>query len=166
MLTLELARLKKVANRSGAEWESAARRANVWLARSAALDGQRGLAAATPTSSADVAISWGAAMGVHYPVDTSLTFPTKAVRQGSSALSFAITAHRRGLEAGAKHAAAIRAVDLITDQLHRTRVRQRAIDRRWIPRLQEALADLEARVDEADREENMRMTIAGGGRAY
>jgi vacuolar-type H+-ATPase subunit D/Vma8 len=46
---------------------------------------------------------------------------------------------------------------LLTQELVDTRARQRAIENRLVPRLTEALRSLEARLDEFDREENLRL---------
>jgi len=157
ILAAELERLELLASRTREEWEHAARPASSWLQRSAALDGQRGLAAATPRAQARVQVEFGGAMGVRYPVHATVTLPDEPVRAGSSALVFTTEAHRRALEGAVRHAAASRAVGLLVDQLAQTRARQRAIDNRLIPRLEQALSDLEAQLDELDREENVRL---------
>jgi vacuolar-type H+-ATPase subunit D/Vma8 len=79
---------------------------------------------------------------------------------GSSALSFAADAHRRALAAAVQHAAISRAVAMLAAELTHTRTRQRAIDNRWIPQLENALRILEMQLDELDREENVRVRWA------
>lgn len=64
---------------------------------------------------------------------------------------------------------ATRAVAIVETELAATRARQRAIENRWVPRLEEELRMLEVRLDELDREENVRLRWAaarlkdGGG---
>lgn len=162
ILTGELDRLEMEAQRAETEWRRAAGAAAIWLRRSAALDGQRALDAAVPADAATVAVEHREAMGVRYPVHATVRPPDEPVRQGSSALAFAVAAHRRALAAAVRHAAILRARALLAAELDHTRARQRAIDSRWIPRLQDALRTLEAQLDELDREENVRVRWAAG----
>lgn len=168
ILAGDLDRLELVAEHAAAEWERCARRAQTWLQRSAALDGQRGLAAAAPSARAVVDVEQRSAMGVDYPVHATVTPGDEPVRPGSSALAYAAATHREALEAAARHGVAARAVALVKAELAATRTRQRAIDKRWVPHLEEELHELEVRLDELDREENARMRWAaaplqGGG---
>jgi V/A-type H+-transporting ATPase subunit D len=160
ILAGELDRLGLEAHRTGEQWERSAREARAWLQRAEALDGQRALAAAIPADRAAVAIQYGEAMGVRYPVHATVTPPGDPVRVGSSALSFAADAHRRALAAAVQHAAISRAVAMLAAELAHTRTRQRAIDHRWIPQLENALRILEMQLDELDREENVRVRWA------
>lgn len=160
ILTGELDRLELESRRTGDEWQRAAGEAATWLQRSAALDGQRGLAAAAPVASASVTVEYGEAMGVRYPVHATVQPPDEPVRSGSSALGFAVEAHRRALAAAVRHAAVLRAHALLAAELDHTRARQRAIENRWIPRLEDELRTLEAQLDEMDREENVRVRWA------
>lgn len=160
ILAGELDRFTLEARRTAEEWERSAHEASRWLRRSEALDGQRALSAATPATTASVTIQYGGAMGVRYPVHTTVTAPQDPVRAGSSALFYATEAHRRALAAGVQHAAISRAVTLLSAELAHTRARQRAIDNRWIPQLEDALRVLETQLDELDREENVRVRWA------
>jgi V/A-type H+-transporting ATPase subunit D len=49
---------------------------------------------------------------------------------------------------------------MLAAELTHTRTRQRAIDNRWIPQLENALRILEMQLDELDREENVRVRWA------
>lgn len=169
ILAGELDRLQLVAERTAAEWDRSARHAVTWLRRSSALDGQRALAAAAPATPAVVDIERRGAMGVDYPVHATVTHADEPVRPGSSALAYTAAAHREALEAAVNHAVATRAVDLLNAELAATRTRQRAIENRWVPHLEEAIRALETQLDELDREENARLRWAatplndGGG---
>ena len=160
ILAGELDRLELEAHRTREAWERSAREARAWLQRAEALDGQRALAAAGPVDLATVTIQYGEAMGVHYPVYTTVEPPGDPVRVGSSALSYAADTHRRALAAAVRHAAVSRAVSMLAAELAHTRTRQRAIDNRWIPQLENALRVLEMQLDELDREENLRVRWA------
>ncbi|NIR58560.1 MAG: hypothetical protein GWO02_03100, partial [Gammaproteobacteria bacterium] len=80
-----------------------------------------------------------------------------------------IAAHHEALEAAVLHGVAARAVAVLKAELAATRSRQRAIENRWVPRLEEGLRTLETQLDELDREENVRLRWAatrlkdGGG---
>ncbi|MFW6092213.1 MAG: V-type ATP synthase subunit D [Actinomycetota bacterium] len=168
ILTGQLDRMELESRRTGDEWRDAAAEAATWLQRSAALDGQRGLTAAAPVAAASVAVEYAEAMGVRYPVHATARPPDEPGRSGSSALGFAVAGHRRALAAAVRHAATLRAHALLTAELEHTRARQRAIENRWIPRLEDELHTLEAQLDEMDREENVRVRWAaerlGAGR--
>jgi vacuolar-type H+-ATPase subunit D/Vma8 len=53
-----------------------------------------------------------------------------------------------------------RSVVLISDELALTRQQQRALEMRWIPELRRQLTVLAQRLDEAEREENLRLRWA------
>ena len=153
----ELDRLTLYAEGVRAEWEDAARGAAVWLRRASALDGATALEAGAPSRPATVEVRWGAAMGVTYPVDALCALPESEPMGGSSALSFTTRAHREALAVAARYAAAQRAVDLLTAELVATRTRQRAVENRWIPRLEENLRVIRRRLEEQELEETLRV---------
>lgn len=164
ILSGELSRLRLLTVRTETEWHDAAGEAARWLARSQALDGAQRLADVADRQSAQVLVEWHSAMGVVYPsgaaVDRRPTRPTG----GSSALVMTDRAHRAALEAAVRHAAAQRALALVGAELEATRLRQQAIERRWVPRLEGQLARLTMQLDELEREENVRMRWAAGAR--
>jgi len=158
----ELERLRLRADRSRQEWEDRAREAAVWLQRAAALDGRERIGAASPASAAEVELTWGAAMGVAFPEEAQCQPPVAPPAGGSSALSYAVVAHRSALIAAVQHAAAQRAVLLVSAELAVTRTRQRAVEKRWIPRLEEDLMAIRRQLDEQEREEGLRLRWAAG----
>jgi len=160
----ELDHLELNAERVRAEWETSARDAARWSQRAAALDGHRGILEAAPVAPAELVITWGAAMGVEFPEDARCTIPPVTVRGGSSALGFAIAAHRAALVAAARCAAAERAVRLVQAELIATRMRQRAVEHRWIPRLEHELSTIRRRLDEQELEEALRLRWAADSR--
>lgn len=153
----ELDRLHLYAEAVRGEWESAAREAASWLRRAAALDGATALEAAVPVAPATVEVRWGVAMGVTHPVDAVCVLTEEVSGGGSSALAYATRAHREALVIGVRYAAVERAIALLTAELATTRTRQRAVENRWIPRLEDELARLHRRLEEQELEETLRV---------
>ncbi|MGN8247072.1 V-type ATP synthase subunit D [Cellulomonas soli] len=160
ILTDELERLQLHTARLELEWADHADRAATWQERVAALDGQEAIRCTAPTAAAQVTVVWGGAMGATYPVDATFTAPQAPATGGSSALAHSAAAHREAAAAAARLAAARRAVVLVTARLESTRTRQRAVENRWIPRLEEQLQVLRRRLDEQELEESLRVRWA------
>jgi len=156
----ELKRLAQQASQSGQEWERRAREAAVWLQRAAALDGREGIESSSPTSAAEVEVQWGGAMGADYPQDALCNPPVARQGGGSSALFYAAAAHRSALAAAVQHAAHARAVQLVSLELAVTRTRQRAVEKKWVPRLEGELAAIRRQLDEQELEEGLRLRWA------
>lgn len=165
ILADELERLQLRAELSRRQWEDLARDAARWLHRSAALDGSGHLEAAAPAEPARVELDWGGAMGVPYPEDAGCRLPAPQRTGGSSALSYAVEAHRRALAAAVRYAAVQRAELLVAAELAATRTRQRAVEKRWIPRLENDLLDIRRRLDEQELEESLRLRWAAAPHA-
>ena len=83
---------------------------------------------------------------------------------GSAALAYAAQAHGRALEAAARVGAVWTAHRRASEELRATTQRLRAIERRWIPEHERALAALELALDEADREDTARVRWVVGRR--
>jgi vacuolar-type H+-ATPase subunit D/Vma8 len=164
VLTGELARLRLTTRRTSEEWQSAAEEAARWLRRSLELDGLERIAGAAAPEPATVRVGWQAAMGVVYPYRVVLVLPRARPAAASTALALAAAAHRSALEAAGRHAAAERALRLVEAELDATRLRQQAIERRLLPRLDAQLHRLETQLDELEREENVRLRWAAGAR--
>ncbi|MDJ0322698.1 V-type ATP synthase subunit D [Cryobacterium sp. PH31-AA6] len=160
IMTDELDRLQLHADGIRHEWEDRARDAAVWLRRAAALDGRERIEAAAPVEPAVVEIHWGGAMGVTYPEDADCRLPDATEHGGSSALSYARIAHRSALAAAVQHAAVQRAVLLLSTELTATRTRQRAVENRWIPRLEERLSAIQRKLEDQELEEGLRVRWA------
>ncbi len=156
----ELERLQLHADDVTREWEQRAREAAQWLRRAEALDGRERIERASPPESAEVEIHWGGAMGVVYPENATCVPPAPPSAGGSSALSFAALAHRDALMAAVKHAAIQRAVLLVSTELASTRTRQRSVENRWIPRLEEELRALHRQLEDQELEESLRVRWA------
>lgn len=165
ILADEIERLELFAERSRQSWEARARVAATWLLRSAVLDGRDRIEAAAAEGSASVKVTWGGAMGVRYPEDTEVMLPPERHPGGSSALSYAAHAHRDALADAAGCAAASRAQLLLSTELRMTRMRQRALENTWIPRLEATLVTIQRKLDEQELEESLRVRWAEDNRA-
>lgn len=153
----ELDRLRLYAEGVREEWDVAAREAARWLRRAAALDGATAVETAAPGAPATFEVRWGVAMGVTYPAEAVCTVPEGPAPGGSSALAFAVRAHREALEVAVRLAAADRAIALLGAELAATRSRQRAVENRWIPRLEAELDEIRRRLEEQEMEETLRV---------
>jgi V/A-type H+-transporting ATPase subunit D len=109
-------------------------------------------------------------MGLRYPDDAEVRpAPAPATAGlGGAATAPAAAAVRAALAAGVTTAAAEQAVRLLEAEVAVTRRRLRALDTRWLPSLQAALADLELSLAQAEQEDGVRLRragpAAGGGR--
>ena len=99
-------------------------------------------------------------MGVTYPEDAQCEAPVAAPAGASSALTYAASAARAALAAAVRHAAAERAVFLLAAELNATRNRLRAVQKRWIPRLENELDTIRRQLQEQELQENLRLRWA------
>ncbi|MFI6674254.1 V-type ATP synthase subunit D [Kribbella sp. NPDC050470] len=159
-LAAEGERLELVAVRAAEAFDEQARAASGWLRRATALDGTRAINKSTPRATTEVGIGYEVTMGVRHPTRTDVRFGPQAEPAGSSALAYTAQAHRAALVAAVRLAAAQRSVSLVAAELALTRQQQRALELRWIPKLELRLAELSQRLDETEREENVRLRWA------
>ena len=155
-------KLSSSVEESSMQWEQAARDADVWLGRARLVGGERAFELACfygggPTR---VKVRWRRSLGVVYPAEAEVEAPPAAdvsALGGGAALVFAVEAHRRALQAAAEHGAVSLALDRVRRELRSTTRRLRAVERRWIPRHESALAALELALDEGERQESARV---------
>ena len=129
-----------------------------------------GAAAVEP---ARVEVTWATTMGLGYPAAAELvTRPDlvkppggRAVPPANAAVVPAVEAFEAALRAGVGSAAADEAVRRVEAEIAVTRRRMRALERRWMPWLREALAEREAALEQAEREDGVRLRRAVAGRA-
>ncbi|MFI7063586.1 V-type ATP synthase subunit D [Kribbella sp. NPDC050124] len=159
-LAAECERLELAAVRAAEAFEEQARVASGWLRRGTALDGLRAIYASMPKATTEAGIGYDVTMGVRHPTRTDVRFGPRAEPPGSSALAYTLQAHRDAVVAAVRLAAAQRSVSLVAAELALTRQQQRALELRWIPKLEQRLAELAQRLDETDREENVRLRWA------
>ena len=150
-----------------AEWNSASSEADTWLLRSVLLSGERSVWLAATPAPAEVRILWEHSMGVRYPAEATCTVPETppdAPPPGNAALVTARDCYRRAVQAAVRQAALETAVRVLEVQETATRCRLRAIEDRWIPRLQQALAELQFKLDEDEHNDAVRLRWAAGNR--
>ena len=142
-------------------WEDAVREAEAWHIRALLISGRRCLELAIfyVTEPAEVRLTWRRTAGVSLPSDAEVRIPTRpdvVAPGGSSALPYAAAAYGRAVEAGARHAAARLALARVDAELAAAIRRLRALERRWIPAHEDALAALALALDETEREDAVR----------
>jgi vacuolar-type H+-ATPase subunit D/Vma8 len=95
-----------------------------------------------------------------YPADVEVEVPPPpdvSALGGGTTLVLAAGAHRQALQAAADHGAAKLALDRVRHELRTTTRRLRAVEKRWIPEHEAALAALELALDEGERQESARV---------
>jgi V/A-type H+-transporting ATPase subunit D len=163
ILRIEQERFRMLAERTGAQWTAASRTAESWLARAAALGGQREIRLAMPAGPALATVRYSAVMGVRYPVEATCQPPDAVAGgrpAGTAALIEADRAYRDALRAAVAHAAADAARRTVEAELAETRRQLHAISDRWVPSLHRALHELSERLEEAERAETVRLRWA------
>ncbi len=167
-LMSEVRRLRTVRERAGEAWEQALHDTRQKMK---GVDSEGGstlvrLAATLGGEPAGVEVDWHTVMGVHYPIGARAILPEPTPLgplPGGAALSAARDAFRTALEAAVAVAAVDAAFGRIQSELTRTTRALRALDRRAIPAYRGALAEVELRLDEAEREDMIRVRWAAGG---
>jgi len=140
-------------------WERSAAEAERAFTRAAVLGGRRSLALAR-TDPAVVTVRWRTILGVTCPAEAELAgpgTPPPAELGGSAALLAAAEAHRRALEAALRLAVVASALGRIDVELRATALRRNAIQHRWIPAHEEAIAELGLALEELEREDGTRV---------
>lgn len=164
ILIPEQQRLQTRADRRRKEWVAAHADAQTWLLRASLLGGQDAIRGAAAPDLVDLTVLWTSSMGVAYPEDVTLAGPGPdqpvrpdlLVLPGNAAVAPAATAFRAALLAGARAAAAAEAVRRLETEIAVTRRRMRALDKRWLPWLRDALATLELSLEQAEQEDGVR----------
>ena len=163
VLQRELDQQRGAAARAAAEWKHSQADAERWLLRAALLGGERAIRLAAAATFAEVTISHSATMGVRYPADATCITPPPIGGDGP-ALAAAREAHRAALAAAVQHAAAAEAFRVLEAETIATRYRLRAVRDRWIPRLEQALAEVTFALEELERADAARLRLAAAAR--
>ena len=166
ILQAELLRRQAAAADAAARWEHCQAEARGWLVRLTFLSGERAVRLAASGQAADVAVSYETTMGIRYPARVACSCPPAGTWDGPVAAGCR-DAHRAALAAAAQHAAAAAAVAAVDSEARATRTRLRAIEDRWIPRLERALAEVTFTLEELERADaaRLRLAHAAGSRA-
>jgi len=159
VLRQEAERFTLLSERSEAEWTRAAQEAQLWSVRAALVGGQAALRAATDAHPAGLSLGWKTTMGVSHPAEVGWDHGpdashVEAMTYGPATVS-AVAAHRVALEAAVRHAADLAALRAVTRELAVTRRRLRAVTDRWVPRLEDALAQVRLGLEETERAEGV-----------
>jgi V/A-type H+-transporting ATPase subunit D len=157
----ELEALRAEQARAAADWDRCRADAELWLLRASLLGGQRAIRLAADGGPADVTVSYATAMGVRYPSGASCAIPEPGTWDGP-VLSSTRQAHRTALAAAVRYAAAAEAVRLIEAETLATRYRVRAIKDRWMPRLEQALAEVTLAIEEQEIADAARLRLRAG----
>lgn len=158
ILRAELGPLRAEQERAAADWDRCRADAERWLLRAALLGGQRAIRMAAASGLADVTIGYAAVMGVRFPAGAACVVPEPGTWD-SPAIAGARQAHRAALAAAVRHAAAAEAVRLVEAETLATRYRLRAIRDRWIPRLEQALAEVTFALEEQEIADAARLRL-------
>lgn len=161
-LLREQRRVRVEAEEARRAWLDAARQVSVWSARAAMLDGAGRIELLTrhAREEATLELSWSNLMGARLPSEERLTVPDPPPISGlggSSAVVLLAHACHVATRAAARHAVAERADQEISAELQRAARRLRALQDRWIPQHEQALAHLDLTLDENQREEATRV---------
>ncbi len=163
ILVPEQQRLRVLADDCQRDWLAACDDAKVWMLRATLLGGQDAIRYAAAPEPADVEVTWTTALGVRYPAAGLASLPAEVPGvSGNAAIVPAAVAYKKALVVGVRAAAAREALLRIEAEIAVTRRRVRALDRRWLPQLREALAVLEQSLVQAEQEDAVRLRRAAG----
>ena len=162
ILVPELERHRLLAEARADEWAAACRVAETWLLRATLLGGEDALSSATTGTPVEVDVRWTVTMGVAYPVEARVVTPATpaAAPVANAAVSPTAAAFDAALVAGVRSAAADEAVRRVETEVAATRRRMRALDKRWLPWLEQSLTELELSLEQAEQEEGVRLRLA------
>jgi V/A-type H+/Na+-transporting ATPase subunit D len=158
----EQTRVRAEAANAQRAWHDAAKSAALWTTRAAMLDGagRLELLARHVDEQASLQLSWSNLMGARLPTAEQVNVPTPPALSalgGSSATVIAARACCEATRAAARYAVAERADAELSAELGRAARRLRALQQRWIPQHEQALARLDLALDESQREQAARV---------
>jgi V/A-type H+/Na+-transporting ATPase subunit D len=159
ILQAEIGRLRDAEARTAVEWDRCCADAERWLLRASMLGGQRAVRLAADGQPATVTIPYTVTMGVRHPASPTCVIPAAVTWDGPT-LARTRQAHAAALEAAVRHAVAAEALRVIEAEALATRYRLRAIEDRWIPRLEQALAEVTLALEEQELADAARLRLA------
>ena len=161
ILQTELGRFRDAEAQTAADWDRCCADAEQWLVRASLLGGERAVRLAADGQLATVTIPYTVTMGVRHPASPACAIPAPLTWDGPT-LTRTRQAHAAALEAAVQHAAAAEALRVIEAEALATRYRLRAIEDRWIPRLEQALAEVSLALEEQELADAARLRLAVG----
>ena len=159
ILQAELARFRDAETRTAAEWDRCCADAERWLLRASMLGGERAVRLAADGQLATVTIPYAVTMGVRHPASPACVIPASLTWDGPT-VTQTRQAHAAALRAAVRHAAAAEALRVIEAETVATRYRLRAIEDRWIPRLEQALTEVTLALEEQELADAARLRLA------
>ncbi|HUK69743.1 MAG TPA: V-type ATP synthase subunit D [Streptosporangiaceae bacterium] len=156
LLLTEQDRLRAEEKQTRQEWDASCAKADLWLLRAELLSGRRAITLAASRLPAEVTIRYGLTAGTRYPSGITCTTPEPDTFDGP-ALAAARQAYKAAVASAASHAAAAEAVRIIDTDVGATRYRLRAIEERWIPRLERTLTQVELGLEELEHADGVRL---------
>jgi V/A-type H+/Na+-transporting ATPase subunit D len=162
VLLAEQARVRAQAEQARRAWLEAASDVETWTARAGLVDGEirLELLARHARARASLELSWRNLMGAQLPRAQRLDIPEPPPLSALGASSASVLLARACSEAtraAADYAIAERADAELSIELGRAARRLRALRDRWIPQHEQALAALDLALDEAQREQAIRV---------
>lgn len=139
--------------------------ARTWQLRAGVLGGQQAYARHPNVAPVAVGMSWTSVVGVTIPCDpmveeASGRTASPAAVAGNAAVAAAADAFDKALQAAADVAVAQEADRRLEAEIGLTRQRVRALERRWLPALRSALAQVEQALEFDEQEEAGRLRLA------
>jgi V/A-type H+/Na+-transporting ATPase subunit D len=159
ILQAELGRFRDAEARTAAEWVRCCADAERWLLRASMLGGERAVRLGADGQLATVTIPYAVTMGARHPAGPTCLIPAPVTWDGPT-LTWTRQAHAAALTAAVQHAAAAEAFRIIEAEALATRHRLRAIEDRWIPRLEQALAEVTLALEEQELADAVRLRLA------
>lgn len=159
ILVTELERLRAESERTRLAWESLCTSAERWLLRAVLLGGEQAIGPQEAEGEADVTISYTITMGARHPSGGSCVTAGQDDWEGAT-VAAARQACCAALAAAIEHATARAALAVVLAEADTTRYRLRAVRDRWIPRLEEALAQAKFALEEFERADAARLRRA------
>jgi len=162
VLLREQARVRAEAAAALRAWTDASEHASRWTDHAAMLDGagRLELLAQHVHEEPSLEVRWSNLMGARIPAAEAIAIPDPppfSALGGSSAAVMAARASGEAVRAAARYAVAARADLELSAELRRAARRLRALQERWIPQHEEALARLDLALDENQREQAARV---------
>jgi V/A-type H+/Na+-transporting ATPase subunit D len=161
-LLAEHAQVQAQVEQARRDWDDAMARVDTWTLRAGIVDGagRLELLARHVRDRPSLELSWRNLMGAHIPRAEAIDVPDPpdvSALGGSSAAVLLAQACADAVRAGAQYAIAERAASELWAEQTRAARRLRALRRRWIPQHEQALVALELALDEAEREQAIRV---------
>lgn len=159
ILQAELGRFREAEARTAAEWGRCCADAERWLLRASMLGGERAVRLGADGQLATVTIPYAVTMGVRHPAGPTCSIPAPVAWDGPTLIR-ARQAHAAALVAAVQHAVAVEALRVVEAETLATRHRLRAIEDRWIPQLEQALAEVTLALEEQELADAARLRLA------